>query len=257
MGTTLTTNYSFIKPNEFEELDVWGGHLNDNFDSIDTELNALQVLIDAIELKTDFITITQAVNLDTVESQAANGQTAFGWGDHALAGYATTSAVAAGYQPLDADLTSWAGITRAAGFDTFVATPSSANFASLVTGETGSGALVFGTSPALATPTITNPTVQDGMVIDTEVMPALALDPANGLAQTKTLTGNSTFTDSLADGEFMTLFVDDGTAFTITWPTMTWISDDGSAPTLQTSGNTVIQLFKLGSTLYGNALNGA
>lgn len=36
-------------------------------------------------------------------------------------------------QPLDSDLTSWAAITRAAGFDTFVATPSGANLASLMT----------------------------------------------------------------------------------------------------------------------------
>lgn len=37
---------------------------------------------------------------------------------------------------------------------TFLATPSSANLAAAVTGETGSGALVFGTSPTLATPVI-------------------------------------------------------------------------------------------------------
>lgn len=37
---------------------------------------------------------------------------------------------------------------------TFLATPSSANLASAVTGETGSGALVFATSPTLVTPNI-------------------------------------------------------------------------------------------------------
>jgi hypothetical protein len=61
------------------------------------------------------------------------------------------AAADAAFQPIDADLTSWAGVTRAAGFDTFVATPSSANLASLVTGETGSGALMFGTSPSVTT----------------------------------------------------------------------------------------------------------
>jgi hypothetical protein len=66
----------------------------------------------------------------------------------------TTSAAAAAYQPLDADLTSWAAVVRAGGFDTFVATPSSANLATLVTGETGTGALVFGTSPTFTTPTL-------------------------------------------------------------------------------------------------------
>lgn len=54
------------------------------------------------------------------------------------------------FQPLDADLTSWSGVTRAAGFDTFAATPSSANLAALVTGETGTGALVFNNAPSFA-----------------------------------------------------------------------------------------------------------
>lgn len=41
-----------------------------------------------------------------------------------------------------------------AGVATFLATPSSANLASAVTGETGTGALVFATSPTLVTPTL-------------------------------------------------------------------------------------------------------
>ena len=41
------------------------------------------------------------------------------------------------------------------GVATFLVTPSSANLAAAVTGETGSGALVFGTSPTIADPTIT------------------------------------------------------------------------------------------------------
>lgn len=40
------------------------------------------------------------------------------------------------------------------GVATFLATPSSANLASAVTGETGSGALVFGTNPTLAGPVV-------------------------------------------------------------------------------------------------------
>ena len=42
----------------------------------------------------------------------------------------------------------------AAGVATFLATPSSANLATAVTDETGSGALVFGTSPSLTTPQV-------------------------------------------------------------------------------------------------------
>lgn len=46
-------------------------------------------------------------------------------------------------QPLDADLTSWAAVTRAAGFDTFAGTPSSANLRGLLTDESGTGAAYF------------------------------------------------------------------------------------------------------------------
>jgi hypothetical protein len=76
-----------------------------------------------------------------------------------------------------------------------------------------------------------------------------SLDPANGTIQTWTLSGNSTPTDSLAEGESILLLVDDGTAYTITWPTMEWIG--GSAPTLDTANTNVIELWKVGSTLYG------
>ena len=44
----------------------------------------------------------------------------------------------------------------AANVATFLATPSSANLASAVTDETGSGALVFATSPSINTPTVTS-----------------------------------------------------------------------------------------------------
>lgn len=44
------------------------------------------------------------------------------------------------------------------GVATFLATPSSANLASAVTGETGTGALVFGTSPTIASPIFTGTT---------------------------------------------------------------------------------------------------
>jgi hypothetical protein len=75
------------------------------------------------------------------------------------------------------------------------------------------------------------------------------LDPANGTIQTWVLPGNSTPTENLADGQFITLHIDDGTAFTITWPTITWLG--GAAPQLDTLNLTVVQLWKIGTTLYG------
>lgn len=80
---------------------------------------------------------------------------------------------------------------------------------------------------------------------------APAIDPTNGTVQTWTLSGNSSPTDSLVAGESVTLMIDDGSAFTITWPSVTWKTNAGSAPTLNTTGFTVIVLWKVGSTLYG------
>ncbi len=51
-------------------------------------------------------------------------------------------------------LTTLATTTPAANVATFLATPSSANLAAAVTDETGTGALVFGTSPTIDAPTI-------------------------------------------------------------------------------------------------------
>lgn len=80
---------------------------------------------------------------------------------------------------------------------------------------------------------------------------SVALEPDNGSVQTHTLTGNTTYTDGFFTGQAITLMVDDGTAYTITWPTITWVNNGGSAPTLATSGYTVIALWKVSTTLYG------
>ena len=53
----------------------------------------------------------------------------------------------------------------AANVATFLATPSSANLAAAVTDETGSGALVFGTAPTLASPTINGTIATTGLTL--------------------------------------------------------------------------------------------
>jgi hypothetical protein len=79
---------------------------------------------------------------------------------------------------------------------------------------------------------------------------SVALDPINGMIQTWTLGANRTATDSLTTGQSMLLIVTaSGSAYTMTWPTMTWVG--GSAPTLGGATPTAIELFKVGSTLYG------
>lgn len=104
------------------------------------------------------------------------------------------------------------------------------------------------TNPAITAPTITGTVIEDVYAV-TGTTPAL--EPANGSIQTWTLTGNSTPTDSVATGEAITLMIEDGTAYTITWPTITWVNNGGAAPTLATTGYTVIALWKVSTTLYG------
>lgn len=75
------------------------------------------------------------------------------------------------------------------------------------------------------------------------------ISPLNGSIQYKTLTANTTLTESLANGQSITLMINDGTNYTITWPTMQWIY--GSAPVLNSTGYNVIVLWKVDSVLYG------
>jgi len=83
-----------------------------------------------------------------IQVSTVNGQTPLYTGD-----------IGSFVQAWDADLDSWAAITRASGFDTFVATPTSANFKALVTDELGSasGKVIFaeGTLAITAAKTLT------------------------------------------------------------------------------------------------------
>lgn len=111
------------------------------------------------------------------------------------------------------------------------------------------------------TQTLTNKTAEKLILNDgyTEEVFAVsgtspALSPVNGSIQTWTLSGNSTPTAGTWDaGQSITLMIDDGSAFTITWTSaaVTWVNNGGSAPTLATTGFTAIALWKVGSTIYG------
>jgi hypothetical protein len=77
-----------------------------------------------------------------------------------------------------------------------------------------------------------------------------ALDAGNGGIQTKTLAANTTFTDSLASGESIVLQLEAGASYTVTWPTITWVTSAGNvAPTL--TANDTLVFWKVSSTLYG------
>lgn len=63
------------------------------------------------------------------------------------------------------------------GVATFLATPSSANLISAVTNETGSGALVFGTSPTIGTPTINTGTLDSPTITNKMNVPRVTAFP--------------------------------------------------------------------------------
>lgn len=86
---------------------------------------------------------------------------------------------------------------------------------------------------------------------------AFEVDPGNGSIQLITLGASRTpKATNFAAGESVTLMVNDGTAYTLTWTDATWGTGGvawvgGSAPTLATSGYTVIQFWKVGTQVYG------
>ena len=87
------------------------------------------------------------------------------------------------------------------GVATFLATPSSANLASAVTGETGTGALVFGTSPTLVTPALG--TVASGVISACTSTSMVMVTPVLGTPTSGVLTnctGSPTFTDVKTSG---------------------------------------------------------
>jgi hypothetical protein len=139
-----------------------------------------------------------------------------------------------------------------------------------LTGGTMTGAIAFavgqtfpgtGDVTLTGTQTLTNKTINSAILNDgyTEEVFAITdgtvnLDPNNGSIQTWTLGANRTPGQAnWAAGQSITLMVDDGSAFTITWSTLAvvWTTDGGSAPTLNTSGFTTITLWKVGTTIYG------
>lgn len=92
---------------------------------------------------------------------------------------------------------------------------------------------------------------KEKVFVVTGTAPALA--PGNGTIQTWTLTANSIPTLGLwAEGQSLLLMINDGATYTINWSTVApvWKTNRGVAPTLNTSGYTLISLVKVGATIF-------
>lgn len=136
---------------------------------------------------TVLITTTQEI---TTFAIALNGATAI---------YGAVTTLAAGsateiryYQPTNSWYALNTTLVLATGIQSWLANPSSANLRAAMTDETGTGLLVFATSPTLVTPTITTPTITNPTVTTgTFTSPAL-VTPAIGVATGTSLTATGT-----------------------------------------------------------------
>lgn len=145
-------------------------------------------------------------------------------------GFVATSDIGVTVQAYDADLTTWAGKTAPSG---------------TVVGTSDTQTL---TAKTIEAGTFTNGYTEEVYALGTSG--SIALNPANGSIQTCALTGNPTFTDSLAAGQSVVVMLTNGSSYTVTFPTMTWVGPTGNvAPTLNSAN--VLVFWKVGSTLYG------
>lgn len=123
------------------------------------------------------------------------------------------------------------------GIATFLATPSSANLAAAVTNETGSGALVFATSPTLVTPALGTPssgtlTNATGLPLTTGVTGTL---PAanGGTAQSTYATGDTLYASALNTVSKLTIG-STGQVLTVAGGVPTWATSPGSVTSFST-----------------------
>ena len=118
---------------------------------------------------------------------------------------------------------------------------------------TSSGNII--TTGTFVDPAITGTILEDIYTITDGA--AFEVDPGNGSIQLITLGASRTpKATNFTAGESITLMVNDGTAYTLTWTDATWgtggvIWKGGNAPTLATTGFSVIQFWKVSTQVYG------
>ena len=94
----------------------------------------------------------------------------------------------------------------------------------------------------------TNPAIQGSITEQVYNLTGTAISPANGTIQYKTVSANTTFTETLTSGQSVLLRLLNANSYTIAFPTITWVGV--VAPVL--TANCAIVLWKEQSTLYGS-----
>lgn len=110
------------------------------------------------------------------------------------------------------------------------------------------------------TETLTNKTVEalvlnNGYTEETYTLSGTELNPVNGSMQVAVLSANIVFTDALTSGQSLMLMLENGSTYSVTWPTITWATSTGNTPPTLTAKD-ALTFWKIGSTLYGAYVGG-
>ena len=114
--------------------------------------------------------------------------------------------------------------------------------------------IVNATDPTIASGTITEDVTQT-ITVNGSLLSPYVIDPSLGSIQTHLISGTSQYyDDGLSLGQAVTLHLVLSGSPSLFWPTMTWVNNGGSAPTL--ASLTIVSLWKTyndsdTATLYG------
>lgn len=289
MASTWTTNIAIEKIADGEKTDTWGQITNRNFDIVDRATSGVGTIdlsssgaahtlsttdgtvgdsltdgmyrVLVLDGATEACTITVSPNdaskfylvdndsgYDVTFTQGTGANVTISNGATGVIYCDGAGAAAAVKAIIDETTLTTLGITATAAelniLDGVTATFTELNYSDITTLGTSEASKVV-TADANGDVKFSNAIVET--VYD---LTGTALDPNNGTVQTKTISANTTFTDSLSAGESMSLHLTGASSYTITWPTITWITGTGNSAPALTAADTVV-LFKISSTLYG------